>query len=220
MSTTTLNLSPEVYQYLLSVSVPDDPLRERLVAETLSVAGFNMQISPEQAQFMTLLLKTLNASRVIEVGTFTGYSALVMARALPDDAQLVACDVNREWTDVGKRYWREAGVAEKIDLRIAPALETLDAMLANGEAGQYDFAFIDADKTNYVAYYERCLQLVHSGGIVAVDNTLWGGSVADSSKTDEDTQAIRALNSKIQNDQSVTSCLIPIGDGLHLALKH
>ncbi|MBX2823947.1 MAG: class I SAM-dependent methyltransferase [Gammaproteobacteria bacterium] len=220
MSTKSLGLTPEVYQYLLSVSVAEDPLWEQLRQETLSVAGFNMQISPEQAQFMTLLLRLLNARKVLEVGTFTGYSALTMARSLPDDGTLVACDVNREWTDVGKRFWKLAGVEQKIDLRIAPALETLEGLIAKGQTDTFDFAFIDADKTNYVAYYESCLSLVRPGGIVAVDNTLWGGSVADPKKSDADTNQIRALNAKMHADSSVTACLVPIGDGLHLAVKH
>jgi len=219
MSTGSIGLSETLHNYLLSVSAPADPLWERLRDETKRIVGFNMQISPEQAQFMSFLIRLMGVSKALEIGTFTGYSALSIARALPTDGRLVACDVNTEWTSIAKRYWKDAGVADRIDLKIAPALDTLDTMIANGESGTYGFAFIDADKSNYVNYYEKCLQLLYPGGVVGVDNTLWGGSVADPKKNDEDTAAIRELNKTIFEDDRVDSSLIPIGDGLHLARK-
>lgn len=219
MSTGSIGLSKTLHDYLVSVSVPSDPLWERLRDETKESVGFNMQISPEQSQFMSFLIRLMGVTKALEIGTFTGYSALSIARALPSNGQLVACDVSTEWTSIAKRYWKEAGVDNKIDLRIAPALTTLDEMIANGESGSYGFAFIDADKSNYVHYYERCLQLLQPGGVVGVDNTLWGGSVADPDKNDEDTAAIRVLNKTILEDERVDSSLIPIGDGLYLARK-
>lgn len=219
MSTGSIGLSESLHSYLVSVSVPADPLWERLRDETKKNVGFNMQISPEQAQFMAFLIRMLGVKKAVEIGTFTGYSALSIARALPKDGQLVACDVSTEWTSMAKRYWEEADVADKIDLKIAPALDTLDNMIANGESGTYGFAFIDADKSNYVGYYEKCYELLHPGGLIGVDNTLWGGSVADPEKNDEDTKAIRQLNQRLFEDDRVDSTLIPIGDGLHLARK-
>jgi caffeoyl-CoA O-methyltransferase len=168
---------------------------------------------------MTLLLCCLGARRTIEVGVFTGYSTLITALALPNMGRVVACDINREWTEIAQRYWREAGVANKIDLRIGPATDTLDAMLAGGKREAYDFAFIDADKTGYDGYYERCLALLRPGGVIAIDNALWGGSVANSAENSEDTQAIRALNEKISRDPRVEAYLAPVGDGIHLAWK-
>lgn len=219
MSTGSIGLSDTLHCYLLSVTAPADPLWERLRDETKKTVGFNMQISPEQAQFMSFLIRLMGVSKAIEIGTFTGYSALSIARALPADGNLVACDVSTDWTSMAKRYWVDAGVAEKIDLRIAPALNTLESMISSGESGTYGFAFIDADKSNYVNYYEKCLELVYPGGVVGVDNTLWGGSVADAAKQDTDTEAIRLLNKTIFEDERVDSTLIPIGDGFHLARK-
>lgn len=178
-----------------------------------------MQISPEQGQFMAFLARLTGARRVVEVGTFTGYSALTVALALPADGRLVACDVSAEWTAIGRRYWEEAGVADKIDMRLAPALETLDALLTDGHADTFDMAFIDADKENYGAYYERCLRLIRPGGLIMVDNVLWGGSVADPDRDDGDTNAIRALNRALRDDDRVDFSLVPIGDGLSLARK-
>ena len=191
----------------------------RLREETVSLEKANMQIGPEQAQFMALLVELLGARNALEVGTFTGYSALAVALALPDDGRLVACDVSDEWTAIGRRYWEEAGVAHKIDLRLAPAVETLDDLLAEGWAGTFDFAFIDADKEGYDIYYERALELIRTGGLVALDNTLWEGKVVDSEVTDDDTVAIRAINSKLAGDERVTLSLLPVGDGLTLARK-
>jgi len=191
----------------------------RLREETASMEQANMQIGPEQGQFMALLVELIGARSVLEVGTFTGYSALAMAAALPENGALVACDVSEEWTAIGRRYWEEAGVAHKIELRLAPALETLDALLAEGRAGTFDFAFIDADKEGYDAYYERALELVRLGGLIALDNTLWEGKVVDPAATDVDTEAIRAINAKLALDERVTLSLIPVGDGLTLARK-
>ena len=219
MSTRTIGISEQLYDYLLSVSVPPDSLWERLRDETTAAVGFNMQISPEQGQFMSVLIRMLGVKKALEVGTFTGFSALCVARALPDDGQLIACDVSEEWTSIARCYWSEAGVAHKIDLRIGPAVETLDALIADGHEASFDFAFIDADKENYQNYYERCLQLLRPGGVVGVDNTLWSGSVADPDNQTPDTVAIRALNQLVYEDERVDSCVLPIGDGLSVALK-
>jgi len=219
MSTKSLGLSDQLHNYLLSVSVPEDPLWEQLCIETIESVGFNMQISPEQAQFMSLLINLIGAKMALEIGTFTGYSALTIARALPENGQLIACDTSEEWTAIAKRYWTDAGVDKKIDLKIAPALTTLDKLIAKGLENSFDFAFIDADKPNYINYYEKCLTLVRVGGIVCVDNTLWGGSVADPGKTDIDTESIRDLNKRMFADERTHSSLVPIGDGLHIALK-
>lgn len=219
MSTSSIGLSDQLHQYLLSISAPADPLWQRLNDETLAAVGFNMQISREQAQFMTVLIQLTGTVKAIEIGTFTGYSALTIARALPENGQLVACDVSAEWTSIAQRYWQEAHVEEKIELKIAPALETMDNLISDGQTGTFDFAFIDADKSNYGNYYERCLTLLRPGGLVCVDNTLWGGAVANPQKNDADTVAIRELNQRMHEDDRVNSSLIPIGDGLHLGLK-
>jgi predicted O-methyltransferase YrrM len=178
-----------------------------------------MQIAPEQGAFMALLVQLMGATKTLEVGVFTGYSSLCVALALPPEGQIVACDVSHKYTDIARRYWQLAGVEPKIDLRIAPALETLDALLAAGHANTFDFAFIDADKVNYDAYYERSLQLVRAGGLIAIDNVLWSGRVADPQIQDDDTTAIRTLNAKLHQDERVTLSLLPLSDGLTLALK-
>ncbi len=219
MSSRTLNLDDRLIGYLRSVSVKDTPILAKLRADTAKQKMAVMQISPEQGQFMALLVELMGARRTIEVGTFTGYSALVVAMALPAQGRVVACDVSEEWTSIGRRHWAEAGVAHKIDLRLGPAAETLDAMIEAGESALYDFAFIDANKEDYDAYYERCLVLLRQGGIVAIDNVLWSGKVADDKVHDKDTDAIRALNAKIAGDVRVTSCMLPIGDGLTLCRK-
>lgn len=219
MSTRTIGMSDQLYDYLLSVSVPPDSLWERLRDETTASVGFNMQISPEQGQFMSVLVKMLGVSKALEVGTFTGFSALCVARAMPDHGQLIACDVSEQWTSIAKRYWAEAGLTHKIDLRIGPALETLDELIAQGHGASFDFAFIDADKENYVDYYERTLTLVRGGGVIGVDNTLWSGAVADPSDQSADTVAIRDLNRRVCDDKRVNACVLPIGDGLTLAYK-
>jgi predicted O-methyltransferase YrrM len=179
-----------------------------------------MQVSPEQGQFMALLARLMGARRCVEVGVFTGYSSLAVALALPPDGRIVACDVSEEWTSVARRYWAEAGVAHKIELRLAPALETLDSLHAAGGAGSFDLAFIDADKVNYLSYYERVLGLLRPGGLVVVDNTLWSGRVADSEVADADTIALRHFNEHLHFDERVDLSLLPVGDGLTLALKN
>ena len=219
MSRHTINVSDTLNRYILEHSVREDPVLAELREATAAMPHAGMQISPEQGQLMQLLVKMTGARRTIEVGTFTGYSALAVALALPADGRVVACDVSEEWTSVGKRFWQKAGVAGKIDLRLGPGVGTLDAMLAAGEAGRYDFAFIDADKGSYVDYYERCMKLVRGGGLIAVDNTLWNGWVADASNTEDDTRAIRAFNDKAHADERVDISLVPIGDGMTLARK-
>jgi caffeoyl-CoA O-methyltransferase len=208
-----------VHRYLLEHSLREPAVCAELREATASHPHAGMQISPEQGQLMALLVQAIGAKRAIEIGTFTGYSALWVAMALPADGRLVCCDVNEEWTAIGQRFWAKAGVAPKIDLRIAPALETLDRLLAAGGAGAYDFAFIDADKTGYDAYYERCLQCLRRGGLIAIDNVLWGGSVADPKRRSADTLALRALNRKIHRDERVAMSMLPVGDGVTLALK-
>ena len=189
-----------------------------LRAETAQLPQAGMQIGPDQAAFLALLLQSIGARRVLEIGTFTGYSALAMASVLPSDGQLVCCDVSAEWTAIARRYWKQAGVEDRIELRLAPALETLAAL--QGEAGvPFDFAFIDADKSNYDAYYEACLQLLRSGGLIALDNMLWSGDVADPAINDADTTALRALNHKLQHDERVDMVLLSLGDGVALARK-
>lgn len=220
MSNRSISLDDRLYDYILANSLREPALLKALREETAKLPQSLMQISPEQGQFMALLVQLIGARRTIEVGTFTGYSSLVVALALPPDGQLVACDVSKEFTDVARRYWAKAGVAGKIELRLAPALETLDRLLSEGEAGHFDFAFIDADKPNYLGYYERCLKLLRPGGLMAIDNVLWSGEVADASVTDSNTTAIRALNKHVHQDGRVGMSLVPIGDGLTLVRKN
>ncbi len=219
MSNRTLPLTDDLYQYLLDVSLREPEVLRRLRRETASHPMARMQIAPEQGQFMALLVRMLGARRALEVGVFTGYSALAVALALPPDGTLTACDVSEDYTAVARRYWQEAGVAGKIDLRIAPALETLEALLAEGQAGTFDFAFIDADKESYDAYYERALRLLRAGGLILLDNVLWSGRVAEADAQDADTQALRALNRKLHHDERIHLSLLPLADGLTLALK-
>jgi predicted O-methyltransferase YrrM len=219
MSRHTINLDETLNRYIKEHSAREHPVLAELRAATAGIPHAGMQISPEQGQLMALLVKILGARRTIEVGVFTGYSSLAVALALPADGRVVACDVSEEWTRVARRFWEKAGVAAKVDLRLAPALETLDQLLAAGEAGRYDFAFIDADKGNYDGYYERCLKLLRSGGLAAVDNTLWNGWVADPAHTEDDTRAIRAFNEKLRADDRIDLSLVPIGDGLTLARR-
>lgn len=215
----TIGLSDELYDYVLSASLREPEVLRRLREETASHPRGGMQIAPDQGQLMQLLVTLMGARRAIEVGVFTGYSSLAVALALPPDGWLVACDVSEEFTAIARRYWAEAGVAERIDLRIAPALETLDALLTGGQEGGFDFAFVDADKENYAGYYERCLRLLRPGGLIAVDNVLWSGRVADSSAGDAETLALRAFNEKVRDDARVSIAMLPVADGLTLALK-
>ena len=220
MSKQTLGLEQNLYDYLLSVSLREPTILTQLRQETAQMPRSIMQISPEQGQFMALLVKLIGAKKTLEVGVFTGYSYLVVALALPADGKIVACDASEEYTSVARRYWQDAGVADKIDLHIAPALETLDKLLTAGEAVTFDFAFIDADKGNYENYYERCLELIRPGGLIAIDNVLWSGKVADTEIQDNQTNKIRDLNRKLHEDSRITLSLVPIADGLTLAMKN
>jgi predicted O-methyltransferase YrrM len=219
MSNQTINLDDRLYQYLLDVSLREDPLLKALREETAMLPKKIMQISPDQGQFMALLAKMIGARRCIEVGVFTGYSSLVVAMALPGDGQIIACDVSEEWTSIAQRYWQEAGVDQKIQLHLAPATQTLQTLIDEGQAGQFDFSFIDADKVNYPTYFELVLQLLRPGGVVVIDNVLWDGAVIDPLIQDEDTVALRRLNKALLHDERVDISMIPVGDGLTLARK-
>jgi caffeoyl-CoA O-methyltransferase len=219
VSNKTFTMSDSLGEYMQSVSLREPDVLTRLREETSRLSMSMMQIAPEQGQFMQLLVKALGIRRAIEVGVFTGYSTLCVALAMPDDGRIVACDVNKEWTDIAQRYWKEAGVDNKIELRLAPALETLDTLVDEQLQNKFDFAFIDADKEGYKDYYERALALIRPGGLIAIDNTLWNGDVADESNQSESTQAIRGINRHLHTDERVDISLLPIGDGLTLALK-
>ena len=212
-------LPADVEQYVSTEITLESPLQRRLRDETAALPMGTMQISADQGALFALLVRTIGARRAIEIGTFTGYSALAVASALPADGKLICCDINDEWTRIGRRYWDEAGVSQRIDLRLGPALVTLDALLRDAGANAYDFAFIDADKSNYDAYYEACLKLVRAGGLIALDNMLWGGKVAQPDAHDEDTDALRALNAKIRDDKRVDACLLTVGDGVMLVRR-
>jgi caffeoyl-CoA O-methyltransferase len=219
LSNQTLAVTDEIYGYLLDVSLREADILRELREVTAGRPDVAMQISPEQGQFMALLARLIDARRCLEIGVFTGYSSLVLALALPSDARIVACDVSEEFTSIARDFWRRAGVADKVDLRLAPALETLEALLDEGQQGTFDFAFIDADKVNYGAYYERALTLLRPGGLIAVDNTLWSGRLADPARDDADTVALREFNRRLHTDGRVDLSLVPIGDGLTLARK-
>lgn len=220
MSNRTLTLTAPLYDYLLAASLREPELLRRLREETAAKVRYpGMQIAPEQGQLMTLLVRLVGARRAIEIGTYTGYSSLCIAMGLPANGQLIACDISEAYTAVARRYWQEAGLATRIELRLAPALETLDRLIADGEADRFDFAFVDADKDGYAGYYERCLTLVRPGGLIALDNMLWDGAVADPARDDADTVAIRAVTAQIRDDSRVDISLVPIGDGLMLARK-
>jgi len=219
MSAYMLTYSEELAAYLRNTGQRDTDVLKALREETAKLPMGLMQISQEQGAFMANLMRMINARKTIEVGTFTGYSALVVASALPEDGRVIACDVSDEWTRLGRKYWEQAGVAGKIDLILRPATETMDDLIERGEAGTFDFAFIDADKSNYDNYYERALVLLRQGGVVAIDNVLWSGAVVDDGRQDDDTRAIRALNQKIHDDERVDVNMLPIGDGLTLAVK-
>ena len=219
MSNRSIVLDDPLYEYLLAVSLRESDVLRRLREETAALPQHNMQIAPEQGQFMALLAELIGARKCLEIGTFTGYSALAVAAVLPEDGTLIACDISEDFTSHAKPFWREAGVAGRIDLRIGPALDTLDALIADGETGSFDFAFIDADKANYQGYFQRVLDLVRGGGLICVDNVLWHGAVIDPARNDEDTEAIRAFNASLTRDPRVSLSLVPIGDGLTLARK-
>jgi len=220
MSNTSLGLGADLQKYLLDVSLKEPAICQRLREQTVVMAEGMMLSSPEQVQLLLLLFKMLNAKSGIEVGTFTGYTSLRLTLGIRD-LHMTCCDISEEFTDIGKQYWREAGVNDQIDLRIAPALDTLDSLIANGQSGSFDFAYIDADKSGYHGYVERCLTLVRPGGLITLDNTLWSGSVADPEDNEEDTIALRQLNSWLysQREYDYDLSLIPIGDGLTLLRK-
>jgi predicted O-methyltransferase YrrM len=219
VSNKSIVMTNSLYDYLLSVSLREPEVLQQLREETAGHPYGGMQIAPEQGQFMALLAELTGARSVLEVGVFTGYSSTCLALALPPEGRLTACDLSEEYTAVARRYWERAGVAGRIELRLGPALDTLDALLTEGRAGSYDLAFIDADKANYDGYYERALRLLRVGGLLLVDNVLWSGRVADPSVADADTAAIRALNEKIHADPRVRISLLPVADGLTLALR-
>lgn len=219
MANHTINLTDALYGYLLEMGLREPEvlrlLREATEAEELSV----MRSAPEQGQFMAMLIRLTGARRVIEVGTYTGYATLWMALSLPDDGQIITCDISERWSFVARRFWEQAGVQERVALHLRPALQTLDELLERGEAASFDFAFIDADKENYGPYYEHCLQLIRPGGLIVIDNVLWGGSVIDDAKHDSATEAIRSFNRKLKEDQRIDLVMLPVADGMTLALK-
>ncbi|MFK0572795.1 class I SAM-dependent methyltransferase [Endozoicomonas sp.] len=219
MSNQSLQLTPSLYQYLYNVGLREHPVLKELREVTSHHQYRVMQISAEQGQLMAMLAKLINARRTIEIGVFTGYSALAVALALPDDGDLIACDINSEYTNIAKLYWEKAGVSDRIKLHLAPAMETLQQLIESGEENQFDMAFIDADKTGYDAYYEQCLQLIRPGGLILIDNVLWSGRVADENINDEDTRALKELNRKIHQDNRVDMMMLPISDGLTIAIK-
>ncbi|PYG86587.1 putative O-methyltransferase YrrM [Ruminiclostridium sufflavum DSM 19573] len=219
MGKKSLNLTDELYDYMLEKSLREPDILRNLREETGRMLMSAMQSPPEESQFIALLLKLTGAKRILELGTFTGYTTLWMAMVIPSDGKIITCDVDNKWTSIGSRYWEEAGVSHKIDLRIAPALNTIDKLLESGYENIFDFIFIDADKDNYVNYYERALKLVRPGGIIGVDNVFWSGSVIDSKNQGSDVRNIRQLNKSIYEDQRVTISMVPIGDGLTLAIR-
>jgi len=218
MSLRTIAIDDRLQQYVIDHSVHEHPVLAELREATRKHRNAGMQIAPDQGQLMALLVKLIGARRTIEIGVFTGYSSLAVALALPEDGQVLACDISDEYTQVARKYWERAGMAKKITLVLAPAQQTLDARLAAGEAGTYDFAFIDADKTGYEGYYERCLKLLRAGGLIAVDNVLWSGAVARAAK-DDDTKALQAFNKKLHGDARIDLAMLTVGDGLTLARK-
>lgn len=219
MSDSTISMGPELYDYYRKHSVREPEVLTALRIQTHKMSTGGMQISPEQGQLMSLLVQLIQAKKTLDIGVFTGYSALVVALALPADGKVVGCDINSEWTKIARKYWEEAGVSHKIDLQLQPAADTLKQLIKNGESGTFDFAFIDADKENYSLYYDLSLELLRPGGLMAVDNVLWGGAVADQYINDPNTVAIRQLNEKILQDTRVFMSLVPIGDGLTLVRK-
>lgn len=222
MSLKTLNLNPKLYEYLLSVSLHEHEILKELREKTAELPSAKMQIAPEQGQLMAMIAKLMNAKNALEIGVFTGYSSLSVAMALPPDGKLIACDVSDTWTSIAKTFWEKAGVINKIELKIAPAANTLDDLIQKvGEKKQdlFDFIFIDADKENYALYYDKSFELLRSGGLILIDNTLWDGDVADETINDNSTRAIREFNQKLFRDKRIQLSLVPIGDGLTLARK-
>lgn len=219
LSSSSIGLGADLKEYLLRVGTREQASLRALREETKALPAGGMQISPEQGAFMRLLVELLDVRRYLEIGVFTGYSALSVALAMPPDGRILACDIDEEWTSIARRHWAAAGVSGKIDLRLAPAVETLDGLIATGETDCFDLAFIDADKENYAAYFERALRLVRPGGLIAIDNTLWGGKVVDPAADDTATQSLRRLNEALARDQRVSLALTPIGDGLTLARR-
>lgn len=219
MTNKSLQLTDDLYRYLLRVSVNESEQQRQLRAETAKLAAAQMQIAPEQGQFMGLLARLINARRVLEIGVFTGYSSLSVALALPDDGRIVACDISEDWADIARRYWQQAGVGHKIELRLAPALDTLEELRRAPTREPFDMVFIDADKQNYPRYYELALELVRPGGLILIDNVLWSGRVADPAVQDANTNAIRELNERLGKDDRIWLSVLPIADGLTLAVK-
>lgn len=214
-----IKVDEDINRYITEHIKPEDAVLHALHERTASMPGAGMQIGHEQARFMSVVLRSMQARRTIEIGVFTGYSTLITAQSLPEDGMVIACDISEEWTSIARPFWQQAGVAHKIDLRLAPANETLGLLLQKGGAGQFDFVFIDADKTGYDHYYEQSLKLLRPGGLIMLDNCLWGGAVLNEKSTDKDTQALRALNKKIAEDDRVTSSLVPVGDGIQMVCK-
>ncbi len=219
MTIKSLGLDENLYQYLLSISLREPEILTQLRKETAEHPMATMQISPEQGQFLALLIQLLGAKKTLEIGVFTGYSSLVVALALPPEGKVIALDISEEFTEIARRYWQKAKIEHKINLYIAPALDTLDQLIAEGQSASFDFAFIDADKSNYDIYYEKCLTLIRQGGLIAIDNVLWNGQVIDQQVQDTRTQAIRLFNQKLSQDNRIFLSVLPIADGLTLALK-
>lgn len=219
MSNRTLSIDDRIYDYLCDVTVNEPELLQQLRTETAQLEYSVMQIAPEQGQFMSLLIKLMGAKRAIEIGTFTGYSSICVASAMPDDGKLICCDISPQWTDIAEKYWALTGLENKIDLHIQPAEQTLQTLLDDGAEKSFDFIFIDADKQNYIKYYEMALRLLRKGGIIAIDNTLWSGAVADPENIEPGTRAIRRFNDMLRDDDRVSQSLLTIGDGLTLILK-
>ena len=218
MSSGILSYTSDLRDYVWKNGLREHPALKNLRTETARLPHARMQICPEQGALMGNLIRMLSAKRTIEIGTYTGYSAMAVALALPEDGEVLACDISEEWTSIGKNAWEKAGISHKINLQLAPAVDTLEKILAKGKENFFDFAFIDADKANYPKYYEQCLKLIRKGGVIVIDNVLWGGSVIDTKRNDEDTNAIRELNKFISTDTRVSPSMIPVGDGLTLAV--
>lgn len=215
----TINLATDMYEYLLSVSLRESEVLRDLRDETAQQTLARMQIAPDQGQLLSMLVRLSGAQRALEIGVFTGYSSICIAQALPDEGQLIACDINAEWTDIARKYWSQAGLGDRIELRLAPAMQSLKHLLDMGEQSSFDFAFIDADKENYLGYYEACLQLVRPGGLICIDNVLWSGKVLESDTSDEETRAIQQLNQHVHTDERVDVVMLAVADGITLALK-